>query len=83
LTRALKLVPPGAPAGAEPVTMAGALADLLATILAQQPVTVLVMWEKPGGSEVECAALPGSLALTQGMVRAAYRQLWPEEFEAG
>jgi hypothetical protein len=81
VTRSLKLVPHGAETAAEPVTMAEAVADLIATILAQRPVTLTVLWEPPGGEpDLQIASLPGSLALTQGMIRAAYRQLWPEEF---
>jgi hypothetical protein len=82
VTRALKLVANGAPVAAEPVTMAAAATDVLATILAQQPVTLTMLWETAGGSELQVVSLPGSLALQQGQAVQLYRLHFPWEFDA-
>jgi hypothetical protein len=59
-------------------TLDPAISATVAKILADQPIVLLMVWEKPDGS-VGVAALPKSLAVAKGLVLAAYEMLFPDE----
>lgn len=80
MTRGLRVVVPGDGLGSpvsDPQTMAEALADLLARVVASEPVTLVLLVDN-GGGEIIVHPLPASLFVAKILVAEAYDQLHPE-----
>jgi len=78
MTRDLRVVPPNdGHVSRDPVTMAEALADLLARVSAEAPAIVVVLYEDASGA-VQIRPLPASLNVAKVLVADAYDQLHPE-----
>lgn len=83
MTRGLRVVVPGD--GAEGAsgasqTMAEALADLLARVVADDPVTAVLLYENAAGVIV-VRPLPASMFVAKILVAEAYDQLHPERVD--
>ncbi len=78
MTRPLRVVLPTDGAPGEPVTMAEAIADLLARVTAEGPTLIVVLYEDAAGI-VQVRPLPPSLNVARVLIADAYDQLYPGE----